>query len=184
MLLENLLQGMTIPGLVPQERKGSMSKQMSRDLKSLFIIQNLIGEIVRLQKVIGKIKGYSLNPGIPETVNHTDQSSIARAWGVNRNTFPNLISKIQQTGTLERKIGSGANISVMTDAVKRKLVHILVKHKGDIDFQTWEEEIGKDKRYTVTPKRETIRRWWLKECGGLYIHKKSRPMISTQTARY
>ena len=103
MLLENLLQGMTIPGVVPQERRGSMSKQMSRDLRTLYVIQNLIGEIVRLQiqKLIGKIKGYILDHSVLESVIHIDQSSIAREWGVSRNMFPILISKIQLAGTLQ-----------------------------------------------------------------------------------
>ena len=26
--------------------------------------------------------------------------------------------------------------------------------------------------------------WWIKECGGIYVLKKSRPMISKETARY
>ena len=93
MLLENLLKGMTIPGVVPEERRGSMSKQMSCDLKTLYVTQTLIGEIVRLQKLIGKIKGYTLSPSILESVSHIDQSSIAREWGVSRNMFPILISK-------------------------------------------------------------------------------------------
>ena len=72
----------------------------------------------------------------------------------------------------------------MTPAVKRKLIEILVRHKGDLDFTTWQEEISKDKGFTVTPKRETIRKWWIKECGGIYVLKKSRPMISKETVRY
>ena len=103
--------------------------------------------------------------------------------GVTRTLFPELLEKIQNTGTFKRKRGTGAVVSVMTEAVKRKLIDILVKNKGDIDFTTWEEEISKDKRFTVTPKRESIRRWWIKECGGIYVLKKSRPMISKETAR-
>ena len=35
----------------------------------------------------------------------------------------------------------------------------------------------------VNTKRESINRWWRKECGGVYVPKKSRPMISADTAR-
>ena len=71
----------------------------------------------------------------------------------------------------------------MTESVKRKLVKILVEHNGDLDFKSWEEEIAKDNRFRLTPNHETIRRWWTKECGGMYISKKSRPMISEKTER-
>ena len=66
---------------------------------------------------------------------------------------------MQSTGQLKRKLGSGAQISVLTEAVKRKLVKILIEKNGDIDFKSWEEEIARDKRFSVTPKRESIRRW-------------------------
>ena len=102
---------------------------------------------------------------------------------MSRTVFPKLLDKIQSSGTIQRKLGSGAKVSVMTEAVKRKLVEILIEHKGDIDFITWEEEIAKDKRFTKTPKRESIRRWWIKECGGIYVSKKSRPLISQETAK-
>ena len=52
--------------------------------------------------------------------------------------------------------GTGRTITVMTDAVKKKLVKILIKHKGDLDFKIWEEEIAKDTRFSATPKRESI----------------------------
>ena len=183
MRLENILRGMTIPGVVPQDRRENMTKQLTRDQRSLFVVQNLVGEIVRLQKLVLRKEGRNLNHDILLTVDHFDQSSVARAWGVTRTVFPNLLSKIQNTATLERKVGTGATISVMTDAVKRKLIHILIKHQGDIDFKTWEEEIEKDKRFIATPKRESIRKWWINECGGIYVHKKSRPMISEETAK-
>ena len=48
-------------------------------------------------------------------------------------------------------------------------------------FKTWEEEIAKDKRFTASPKRESIRRWWKKECECINVTKKSRPMISEET---
>ena len=49
MRLENLLRGMTVPGAVPQKRKENMRKQLTQDEKTLFVIQNLVGEIVRLE---------------------------------------------------------------------------------------------------------------------------------------
>ena len=55
---------------------------------------------------------------------------------MNRHAFSQIFEKMQDTGSLRRRPGSGAPISVMTDAVKRKLVQILVQNKGDIDFQT------------------------------------------------
>ena len=68
MLLESLLRGMTIPGKVPQKRTENMGKQLSSEEKSLFIIQNLIGEIVRLQKKLFKMKGVKLPSSIIEQV--------------------------------------------------------------------------------------------------------------------
>ena len=56
MRLENLLRGMTIPGNVPNKRKNTMTKHLSKDEKALFVIQNLVGEIVRLNKVIARAK--------------------------------------------------------------------------------------------------------------------------------
>ena len=57
MRLENLLRGMMIPGEIPDERRTNMTTQLTAEQKSLFVIQNLVGEIVRLNKVIGRIKG-------------------------------------------------------------------------------------------------------------------------------
>ena len=34
-----------------------MTKQLTKDEKALFVIQNLVGEIVRLNKVIARAKG-------------------------------------------------------------------------------------------------------------------------------
>ena len=183
MRLENILRGMTIPGVVPQHRQENVLNQLPSEDKALFLIQNLVGEIVRLHKLLCKMKSQRLNPDFAEICKNANQSAIAKAWGVSRNLFPELLEKIQNTGTLKRQRGTGATVSVMTEAVKRKLIDILVKNKGDIDFTTWEEEISKDKRFKLTPKRESIRRWWIKECGGIYVLKKSRPMISKETAR-
>ena len=90
---------------------------------------------------------------------------------------------MQKSGCLKRKVGSGAPISIMTPAVKNKLVHILIKNNGDLAFKSWAEEIAKDKRFMATPKQATIRKWWKKECGGVYVSKKSRPLISEKTQR-
>ena len=113
----------------------------------------------------------------------TDQIGISKAWGVTRQVFPDILKKIQKFGDLKRKLGSGAPITVMTTAVKNKLVKILIENNGDLDFKSWEDEIAKDKRFRLTPKQETIRRWWKNECGGIYVSKKSRPMISEHTTR-
>ena len=47
---------MTIPGNVPNKRKNTMTKHLTKDEKALFEIQNLVGEIVRLNKVIARAK--------------------------------------------------------------------------------------------------------------------------------
>ena len=136
MRLENILRGMAIPGVVPQEHRENKTKQLSRDQKPLFVVQNLVGEIVRLDKLVQRIQGRNFNSEITKYTRNFDQSAIAKAWGVSRTVFPHLLAKIQTTGTLRRKKGTGATISVMTEAVKRKLIHILIKHQGDIDFKT------------------------------------------------
>ena len=46
-----------IPGNVPNKRKNTMTKQLTKDEKALFVIQNLVGEIVRLNKVNTRLKG-------------------------------------------------------------------------------------------------------------------------------
>ena len=158
MRLEYILRGMTIPGVLTQHRQKNMSKQLLPEEKTLFFIQNLIGEIVRLHKLMSEMKGITLDTEISGKIKTINQSTIAKAWGVSRLLFPDILAKIQSTGTFNRKKGSGATITVMTPAVKRKLIDILIKHKGDLDFTTWQEEISNDKRFTVTPKRETIRR--------------------------
>ena len=119
MRLENILRGMTVPGVIPQERRKNITKQLSNDEKSLIVLHNLVGEIVRLDKLVQRIQGRSLNPDITKYVQNYDQSAIARAWGVSRTVFPYLLAKIKNTGTLRRKKGTGATISVMTEAVKR-----------------------------------------------------------------
>ena len=136
MRLENILRGMTIPGVVPQQRQENQSKQLPSEEKALFCIQNLVGEIVRLQKLLCKMRGQSLNPDFVEIIKNTNQSSIAKLWGVTRTIFPELLEKIQNTGTFRQKRSTGAVVSVMTEAVKRKLSDILIKNKGDIDFTT------------------------------------------------
>ena len=57
MRLENLLRGMTIPGKVSNSRRKNVTKQLSKDEKALFVVQNLIGEIVRLNKLRAREKG-------------------------------------------------------------------------------------------------------------------------------
>ena len=57
MRLENLLRGMAIPGNVPNKRKDTTTKHLTKDEKALFVIQNLVGEIIRLNKVIARAKG-------------------------------------------------------------------------------------------------------------------------------
>ena len=156
MRLENILRGMTIAGVVSQHHQDKISKQLLPEEKDLFLIHNRVGEIVRLYKLMAAMKGVLLDPKIAEKIKHINQSTIAKAWGVSRLLFPELIQKIKGRCTFKRKKGSGATISVMTAAVKRKLTEILIKHKCDLDFITWHEEISKDKRFKVTPKRETI----------------------------
>ena len=56
MRLENLLTGFTVPGVVPKNRMENKNKQLSTDQKALFVIQNLISEIVRLNKLLAKDK--------------------------------------------------------------------------------------------------------------------------------
>ena len=167
MRLENLLTGFTVPGVVPTNRMENMNKQLSTDQKALFVIQNLIPEIVRLNKLLAKVKGLKLNSSVLGSIIAKHQSAIAKSWGVGRMALSKQLGKLQVTGVLSRKLGSGAPISVMTEAVKKKLVKILINNNGDIDFKTWEEEIARDKRFTRTPKRESIRRWWIKQCGGV-----------------
>ena len=48
---------MTIPGNVPNKRKNTMTKHLTKDEKALLVIQNHVGEIVRLNKVIARAKG-------------------------------------------------------------------------------------------------------------------------------
>ena len=130
--MDNILKGMIIPGTVPHWRKDNLAKQLSSEDMSLFKIQNLVGEIVRLHKVLGKMKGQRLGPEYNDQINNIEQSTIASSWGVSRTIFPEILRNIQQTGSLKRQKGSGAPILVMTDAVKRKLIKILLDHKGDI----------------------------------------------------
>ena len=126
MRLENILRGMTIPGVVTQERRENITKQLSSDQKSFFVVQNLVGEIVRLDKLVQRIQGRNFSSEITKYTQNFDQSVIAKACGVSRTVFPHLLAKIQNTGTLGRKNGTGATVSVMTEAVKRKLIHILI----------------------------------------------------------
>ena len=48
---------MMIPGEITEERRANMTRQLTPEQKSLFLVQNLVGEIVRLNKVIGRMKG-------------------------------------------------------------------------------------------------------------------------------
>ena len=136
MILENLLRGMPVPGRVPRDRIDNLTKQLSMDQQSIFIIQNLVGEIVRLHKLLAKKNRSTLNSDINKFIGNIEKSAIERNWGVNRHAFLQIIEKMKVTGSLRRKPGSEAPISVITDAVKLKLVQILLKNKGDIDFQT------------------------------------------------
>ena len=58
------MTGFTVPGVVPTNRMENMNKQLSKDQKALFIIQNLISEIVRLKKKMAKVKGLKLNSSV------------------------------------------------------------------------------------------------------------------------
>ena len=57
MRVENLLRGMTIPGTIPESRKKNMTKHLNKDERSLFVVQNLLGEIIRLKKLNARNKG-------------------------------------------------------------------------------------------------------------------------------
>ena len=48
----------------------------------MFLIQNLVGEIVRLPKLMAAMKGVLLDPEIAEKIKNINQSTIAKAWGV------------------------------------------------------------------------------------------------------
>ena len=122
MQLENLLTGFTIPGVVPTNRMENMNKQLSTDQKALFVIQNLISEIVRLNKLLAKVKGLKLNSSVLESITAKHQSAIAKSWGVGRMALSKQLGKLQVTGVLSRKLGSGAPISVMTEAVKKSVL--------------------------------------------------------------
>ena len=79
MRLENILRGLTIPGVVPQDREHNFSKQLTEDHKLLFVIQNLVGEIVRLEKLVQRIKGHDTNSDIIKSIKMITQSQIAKA---------------------------------------------------------------------------------------------------------
>ena len=66
----------------------------------------------------------------------TDECGIAKAWGVKRLVSPDLLKKLQQTGLLIRKTGSGPPISVMTGAVKKKLIGVLMKNNVDRNIKS------------------------------------------------
>ena len=70
-----------------------------------------------LQKKLLKIKGLSLSSNVNEHAHSIEQTTIARAWGVSRLAFPQFLAKMQSTGELKRKLGSGAQISVMPESV-------------------------------------------------------------------
>ena len=112
MRLENLLRGMTLPGAVPHKRKENIRKQLSQDEKTVFVVQNLVGEIVRLEKQLQRSKGHSLYSDQMQSLNIIDQSAIANAWGVSRTVFPNLLAKIQKIGSLKRQSGTGMTLQL------------------------------------------------------------------------
>ena len=68
MRLENILRGMIIPGTVPHSREENMSKQLSCEEKALFLIQNLVGKIVRVHKLLGRLKGQNLGSEFDDNV--------------------------------------------------------------------------------------------------------------------
>ena len=78
MRLENILSGLTIPGIVPQDREHDFSKQLTEDHKLLFVIQNLVGEIIRLEKLVQRIKGHDMNLENLKSIKMITQSEIAR----------------------------------------------------------------------------------------------------------
>ena len=121
---------------------------------------------MRLEKLLQRLKGYSPNANLIKSLNMIDQSAIARAWGMSRTVFPQLLAKVRNTSSLKHQRGTGTTITVMTDAVKKKLDKIWIKHKGYLYFnlKVGRKKIAKDKRFSATPKRESIRRWWIKEC--------------------
>ena len=57
MRLDIILRGMLAPRKLPISRTNNMSKHLKDDQKALFIIQHLVGEIVRLNKLIARQKG-------------------------------------------------------------------------------------------------------------------------------
>ena len=62
-----------------------------RDEKTVFVIQNLVREIVRLEKLLQRMKGYRSNSDPIKFLNMIDQSALARACGVGRTVFPHLL---------------------------------------------------------------------------------------------
>ena len=52
------------------------------------------------------MRGQSLNPEFAEIMKNTNQSAISKAWGVTRTLFPELLEKIQITGTFKQKRGT------------------------------------------------------------------------------
>ena len=65
-----------------QHHQENISKQLLPEEKALFLIQNLVGEIVRLPKLMAAMKGVLLDPEIAEKIKNINQSTIAKAWGV------------------------------------------------------------------------------------------------------
>ena len=84
---ENLLHGLTILGKVPVYRPSKISKHLTKEDKSLFIIRNLTGENLRVNKVISRGQGMTLD--FPETAFTiiSDQRGIANALGLTRLVF-------------------------------------------------------------------------------------------------
>ena len=57
MRFKNILRGLTIVGVIPQERQKNQSKQLRSEERALFCIENLVGEIVS-KKISQKTKFY------------------------------------------------------------------------------------------------------------------------------
>ena len=81
MRFENILNGFTVPRVVPTNRMENMNKQLSTDQKTLFFIKNRIPEIVRLNKMLAKVKGLKLNSLVLESITAKHQSAISKILG-------------------------------------------------------------------------------------------------------
>ena len=153
-------------------------------------MKNFVFNIVAVFSAIGGTHWKFINvthyckKGIPDdksrllsSTSTIDQRAIAKAWGVSRLVFPETLKKLQISRNLERKLGSGPVITVMTLAVKKRLVKILIDHNGDLDFKSWEEEIVKDERLRLTPeqqprwKKYVVAHMWVKNRDPWFLRR-------------